>query len=223
VEVEVFGRTRRVRVAALVVDYTSGGASLVLTRDAARSLFGIEAADIILAVAEPGRAAALEPDLRRIARREGLLLKSSADVQATIARVVGGIVNSLWGVLALGFVVGSLGVANTVTMSVLEKTRTLGLLRAVGMTGRQVRLLVVLESVLVGLAGGIVGTVGGLCTAALIQFSSQPLLGHPVRPSFRPGVIALNLAAAVLVSALAAWAPARRAARLDLLEAVSAE
>jgi putative ABC transport system permease protein len=91
------------------------------------------------------------------------------------------------------------------------------------MTGRQVTRIVVIESVLLGLAGGLIGTFGGMATALVIQLSSQPLLGHPIRVSFRPGVIAVNLAAAVVVAALAAWIPARRAARLDLLEAVSAE
>jgi ABC-type lipoprotein release transport system permease subunit len=60
-------------------------------------------------------------------------------------------------------------------------------------------------------------------TALLIQLASQPLLGHPVQVSVRPWVVAVNLVAAVAVTALAAWIPARRAARLDLLEAISAE
>jgi len=53
--------------------------------------------------------------------------------------------------------------------------------------------------------------------------ASQPLLGHPIRASFRPGLVAMNLLAALLVTVLAAWIPARRASRLDLLEAVSSE
>jgi ABC-type lipoprotein release transport system permease subunit len=60
-------------------------------------------------------------------------------------------------------------------------------------------------------------------TALLIQLASQPLLGHPVRASLRPSVVAVNLVAAVVVTALAAWIPARRAVRLDLLESISAE
>jgi putative ABC transport system permease protein len=133
------------------------------------------------------------------------------------------VVNSLWAILGLGFVVGSLGVANTVTMSVLEKTRTLGLLRAIGMTSGQVTRLVLLESLLLGVAGGLIGTVGGIFTALLIQFASQPLLGHPIRASLRPSVVAVNLIAAVAVAALAAWIPARRAVRLDLLESIAAD
>ena len=223
VGVEVFGRTTRVRVAALVVDYTSGGSSLHVRRDTGRRLFGIEAADIVLVTAAPGRAAAIEQPLAEIAGRRSMLLRSFGDVKTFIDRIVGGVVGSLWAILGLGFVVGSLGVANTVTMNVLEKRRTLGLLRAVGMTSRQVTRVVVLESILLGVAGGLIGLLGGMVTALFIQLASQPLLGHPIRPSFRPAVVLANLAAAVAVTALAAWIPARRAARLDLLEAVSGE
>ena len=223
VEVEVYGRTARVKIAALVVDYTSGGASLLLRRDVAARLFGMEAADIVLVTAEPGAMASLRDPLQRIAESHGMLLRSFENVQAFINGIVGGVVNSLWMILGLGFVVGSLGVANTVTMNVLEKTRTLGLLRAVGMTSGQVTRLVVLESVLLGVSGGLIGAVGGMCTALLIQLASQPLLGHPIRASLRPTVVAVNLVAAVAVTVLAAWIPARRAVRLDLLESISTE
>jgi len=221
--VEVFGRTTKVKVAALVVDYTSGGASLILRRDAAKRLFGLESADVILVTAAPGKAASLAAPLAAVAERRGMLLRSFGDVKRFVDGIVNGVVGSLWAILGLGFVVGSLGVANTVTMNVLEKRRTLGLLRAVGMTSRQVTGVVVLESVLLGLAGAIIGLLGGLTTAMFIQFASQPLLGHPIRATLRPSVIAANIAAAVLVTALAAWLPARRAARLDLLEAISGE
>jgi putative ABC transport system permease protein len=212
-----------VRVAALVVDYTSGGATIHVRRDVARRLFGMEAADALLVKAEPGRAADLAAPLAGIAERHTLLVRSFSDMRAFIDGIVKGVVGSLWAILGLGFVVGSLGVANTVTMNVLEKRRTLGLLRAVGMTSRQVTFVVVLESLLVGVAGGLIGLVGGVTTALFIQLSSQPLLGHPIEPRFRPGVVAINLAAVVVVAVAAAWLPARRAARLDLLEAISAE
>lgn len=223
VDVEVFGRTTRVKIAALAVDYTSGGASLFMRRDAAAKRFGLEAADIVLVTAEPGQAASLHDPLQRIAEERGMLLRSFANVQAFIDGIVSGVVDSLWAILGLGFVVGSLGVANTVTMNVLEKTRTLGLLRAIGMPRGRVTRLVVLESVLLGAAGGLIGALGGIGTAILIQFASQPLLGHPIRASLRPSVVIVNLVAAVTVTALAAWIPARRAVRLDLLESIASE
>jgi len=91
------------------------------------------------------------------------------------------------------------------------------------MTSGQVTRMVVLESLLLGIAGSLIGLFGGIITAFFIQLASQPLLGHPSHLSFRPGIVAANLAAAVAVTTLAAWLPARRAARLDLLEAVSSE
>lgn len=223
VAVEVFGRTTKVRVAALVVDYTSGGASLHVRRDAARRLFGFDAADFLLVVAEPGKAMSLREPLEEIADHHSLVLRSFVDLQAFVDGIVNGTVGALWAILGLGFVVGSIGVANTVTMSVLEKKRTLGLLRAIGMTRRQVTAVVVIESLLLGGAGSLIGLVGGITTALFIQMASQPLLGHPIEASFRPPVVAANLAAALVVTVVAAWLPARRAVQMDLLEAVAAE
>jgi putative ABC transport system permease protein len=223
INVEIYGRTVKRKVAALVVDYTSGGASLVLRRDVAGQLFGLEAADVLLVKAAAGQAESLRVPLTAIAEKRTMLLRSSAEFRQFIDFTVGGIVTSLQSILFLGFVIGSLGVANTVTMNVLEKRRTLGLLRAVGMTSRQVTQMVVIESLILGIVGTVLGTLGGLVTALYIQFSSQPLLGHPARMTLRPGVVAANVVAAVVVTTLAAWIPARRAARMDLLQALSDE
>jgi putative ABC transport system permease protein len=223
VTVEVFGRSTTVKVAALVVDYTSGGSSLHVRRDAGTRLFGMEKADIILVTAAPGRAAELAEPLTAIAHDSAMLLRSFGDVKRFVDTLVGGVVRSLWAILGLGFVVGSLGVANTVTMNVLEKTRVLGLLRAVGMTRGQVTRMVVLQSVMLGAAGALTGTVAGITTALFIQLASQPMLGHPVRFSFRPTVVLANLVVALAVTAVAAWLPARRAVKMDLLEAISSE
>jgi len=223
VVVEVFGRSTSVRVAALVVDYTAGGTSLHVRRDVATRRFGMEVADILLVTAAPGRAAELAEPLAAIARDASLLVRSFGDVTAFVDTLVMGVTRSLQAILALGFVVGSLGVANTVTMSVLEKRRALGLLRAVGMSSARVTRMVVLESVLLGAAGAITGMLAGITTALFIQLASQPMLGHPVQFSLRPGVLAANLVAALVVSAAAAWLPARRAVRMELLEAIAAE
>jgi len=91
------------------------------------------------------------------------------------------------------------------------------------MTSGQVTQMVVIESVILVIVGNVLGTLGGLVTALYIQFSSQPLLGHPTRMTLRPGVIAANVLTAVVVTVLAAWIPARRAARMDLLQSLSDE
>ena len=83
--------------------------------------------------------------------------------------------------------------------------------------------MVLLQSMLLGVAASLVGLVAGLATALFIQFVSQPLLGHPLAIRVRPDVVASSLAAALAVTAIAAWLPARRAVGLDLLEAMAAE
>jgi putative ABC transport system permease protein len=223
VPVEVAGRTVRLRVAALVVDYTAGGSSLHVSRDTGRRLFGMEEPDIVLVTADEHERKALREPLARIAVEHGMILRSSGELQEFVNALVNGVVGSLWTILALGFVVGSMGVANTVTMNVLEQKRTLALLRAIGMDRRQVVRLVLLQSILLGAAGGLIGVTSGLVTAAFIQLASQPLVGHPVSFRLRPDVVAVNVAAAIAVTAAAAWLPARRALRMDLLESVTAE
>jgi putative ABC transport system permease protein len=210
-------------VAALVVDYTSGGGSLTLRSDAAARLLGLGAESMLLVRAKPGRADELQSPLAAFAREHGLVARSFSAYRRQVDGMVDGVVRSLWAILALGFAVGSLGVANTVTMNVVEQTRSLGLLRAVGMTGRQVTRMIVLQSAAIGTAGGLIGLVGGLTTSAFIQAASQPLLGHPIRFTFRPDVVAGTLAASLAVSILAACLPARRAARLDVLDAIRLE
>jgi putative ABC transport system permease protein len=91
------------------------------------------------------------------------------------------------------------------------------------MTGRQVSRLVLIESLLIGGVGSLIGVGAGIITAIFIQLSSQALLGHPLALSIRPAVIGANVAASLAITAVAAWLPARRAIRLDVLEAISAE
>jgi putative ABC transport system permease protein len=223
VTLAAFGRTLRLPVAAVVRDYMAGGSSVFLTRTTARRLLGIDSVDAVLVTARPDAEATIERPLEAIARDHSMLLQSQRDMRAMMDRITTGLVGALWSILGLGFVVGSLGVANTVAMNVLEKRRTIGLLRAVGMTGRQVSRLVLIESLLIGGVGSLIGVGAGIVTALFIQLSSQALLGHPLAMSIRPTVIAANVAAALAITAVAAWLPARRAIGLDLLEAIAAE
>lgn len=126
----------------------------------------------------------------------------------------------LYVLLALSVIVSLFGMVNTLVLSVFERTRELGMLRAVGMTRRQVRRMVRHESVVTALIGAALGLplgifLAGLVTAALSQFDLQ----------FKVPVGSLVVFAIVAVAAgvLAAVLPARRAARLNVLEALQYE
>ncbi|MFF2964329.1 ABC transporter permease [Streptomyces sp. NPDC057963] len=127
----------------------------------------------------------------------------------------------VYALLALAVLIALLGIANTLTLALHERTRELGLLRALGQTRSQLRSMVRWESVLVaafGTAGGLL--LGGFLGRVLVKASAGATDFSFVLPPLRLLVVAL---VGIAAGALAGWRPARRAARLDVLRAISAE
>ncbi len=122
--------------------------------------------------------------------------------------------------LALAIVISLLGIITTLALSIHERTRELGMLRAVGMSRRQVRRLIRYESVITALIGAILGTVLGIVFAALV---SRPLADEGFELAYPVGTLVVLLILAALAGVLAAIWPARRAARLDILRALAYE
>src|SRR5690606_38166582 len=125
------------------------------------------------------------------------------------------------GLLALSVIIALIGIANTLSLSIHERTRELGLLRAVGMTRAQLRSAVRWESVIISLIGTALGLGLGLISSfALIQALKSDGLSRYSLPVTPLVVIAVLFAA---LGVLASVLPARRAARLDVLDAIAAE
>jgi putative ABC transport system permease protein len=122
--------------------------------------------------------------------------------------------------LALAIVISLLGIVTTLALSIHERTRELGMLRAVGMSRRQVRTLVRYESVITALIGAILGTILGVIFASLL---AVPLADEGFELSYPVGTLILLVVLAALAGVLAAIFPARRAARLDVLRALAYE
>ena len=133
---------------------------------------------------------------------------------------IDGLVRLVYALLALAIVISLFGIANTLALSIHERTRELGMLRAIGMSRRQVRTMVRYEAVITALIGAILGMVLGIVFAALI---AQPLKSEGFTLSYPVGTLAGLLVFAALAGVLAAIAPARRAARLDVLRALQYE
>jgi putative ABC transport system permease protein len=130
------------------------------------------------------------------------------------------LVNLVYALLAMAILISLFGIANTLALSIHERTRELGMLRAIGMSRRQVRTMIRYEAVITALIGAILGMVLGLIFAALI---SQPLKDEGFTLSYPLGSLALLLVLSALAGVLAAIAPARRASRLDVLQSLQYE
>jgi putative ABC transport system permease protein len=126
----------------------------------------------------------------------------------------------LYVLLALSVIVSIFGMVNTLVLSVFERTRELGMLRAVGMTRRQARSMVRHESVITALIGAALGLPLGIFLAALV---TRALQEFDVRFSIPWGQLVVFAVIAVIVGIVAAIMPARRAAKLNVLRALQYE
>jgi putative ABC transport system permease protein len=130
------------------------------------------------------------------------------------------LVGLIYALLSLSVIVALLGIINTLALSVFERTRELGMLRAVGMSRRQVRRMVRAESVITAAIGAVLGVALGIVFAALV---SRPLADEGFLFEIPAGTLVVVFIAAALAGVLAAIPPARRASRVDVLRAVTTE
>ena len=128
------------------------------------------------------------------------------------------ILNILYVLLALSIVVSLFGIVNTLVLTVFERTREIGMLRAIGMTRRQIRRMIRHESVITALIGAAIGIVLGIVLAALLVYRVDFITF-----AFPTTQLIVFVIAAIVVGILAAIFPARRAAKLDPLQAISYE
>jgi ABC-type antimicrobial peptide transport system permease subunit len=128
------------------------------------------------------------------------------------------ILNVLYVLLALSVVVSLFGIVNTLVLTVFERTRELGMLRAVGMTRRQVRRMIRAESVITALMGGAIGILLGLVLGGLLAARVDFIVF-----ALPWGQVIIFAVAAIVVGLLAAIFPARRAGKLNVLEALQYE
>ncbi len=126
----------------------------------------------------------------------------------------------LLGLLGLAIIIAILGITNTLSLSVIERTREIGLLRAVGMSRSQVKRMVRWEALITSVFGAVLGVAVGMFFGwALVE----ALREQDIRFAVPAGQLLLIVAVSGVAGVLAAVPPARRAARLDILEAIAYE
>ena len=145
-------------------------------------------------------------------------VKTAAQFKSDQKKQLGTILGVVYALLGLSIVIALVGVVNTLALSVMERTREIGLLRAVGMQRRQVKRMIRGEAIVVSLIGAVLGLVVGLSLgAAVVSALSASFIDTLAIPL---GTVLIILVLAALFGVAAAVWPARRAAKLDVLTAI---
>jgi putative ABC transport system permease protein len=157
----------------------------------------------------------------KLASHPEVALKDQTEFKAEQRGSLNQLLYLIYALLGLAIVIAVMGIVNTLALSVTERTREIGLLRAVGMSRRQLRRMVRLESVVISVFGAVLGlTIGvafGVALQRVLADEGIDVLSVPA------GQLVGFLVIAAVVGVLAAVWPARRAARLDVLRAITTE
>jgi len=211
------------RVVGIYDDDAGLFGDVVLPNDVLGRSFDVRRDAFVLATTSPGQ----DPDaVQRVADRaiaaayptvEVLTKQGFKDKQAGQIDQLLGLVYVL---LSLSVIVSLFGIVNTLVLSIHERTRELGMLRAIGTSRAQVRRIVRYESVITALIGAVLGVVLGAIFAVLVTI---PLRDEGFTTSVPVGTLIVLLVLAVIAGVIAAILPARRAAKLDVLRALAYE
>ena len=153
----------------------------------------------------------------------GVTVMDQTAFKASMAKPFNQLLGLVYALLVLAVIIAVLGIANTLALSIYERTRELGLLRAVGMTRRQLRSVIRWEAVIIALQGTLLGLgIGAFFGWALLRAVTKATAGTLVL-SIPYATLAVVVVLGGLLGVLAAVMPGRRAAKLDVLKAVASE
>ncbi|HEX5307891.1 MAG TPA: ABC transporter permease [Solirubrobacteraceae bacterium] len=214
----------RLRITGIVKDRARLLGNLTISRSLARAQFAQREDAFAFVTYAPGASeASVRPAIDRVLASAFPQTKSrtAAEFKQEQSEQINTLLTLIYVLLALSVIVSLFGIVNTLVLSIYERTRELGMMRAIGTSRRQLRQMIRYESVITALIGGVlglaIGVVGAVLTVTFALSSSGFVQSIPV------GTLALLLLIAALAGVIAAQLPARRAAKLDLLEALASE
>jgi putative ABC transport system permease protein len=220
------GRTAELTVRAVTSDDSSleSGTKYISTATAKEYVPAdtLPGNTMLLASAKDGLEKQVYTDLKKaLEAYPQYQVKNQADYKKDLQNQIGQLLNIVYGLLALAIIVAVLGVVNTLALSVVERTREIGLMRAIGLSRRQLRRMIRLESVVIALFGALLGLGLGMAWGATAQ-QLLALEGLKVLEIPWATIITVFIGSA-FVGLIAALVPAFRAGRMNVLNAIATD
>ena len=200
----------------------SAGESILVGWDNAVRLFGVSGADAFAVRFAPDQVTAARPALEAAARGLGLEATPLGAIEGAVRDSLHRVFGLFDALAAIAVIVAGLGILNTLTMNVWERVREIGILRAVGMTRRQVGRMVMVEAGVMGLLGVVLGCFLGLTVGAMMTFLAGG--SGPISPADIPWqTLGLASLFGLAVTFVASYYPARLASGVPIVRALQFE
>jgi putative ABC transport system permease protein len=213
------------RVAGIVTDILQGGRSIIGSWSDMRKYFGQDNASFYIARLAPGaNAKTVEQSLKDgIAKSRHLTIQSGDEWRTEMRNMSLQFFTLFDAIVYVAVIVGALGVVNTMTMSVLERTREIGMLRGIGMTRAQVTWMVLAEAAAMGVIAALFGIGAGLGLSFIMVSGMKQGTGWSVSWVFPAQSLYVSIIIALVVSQVAAIYPTWRAVRTVIVETIKHE
>jgi putative ABC transport system permease protein len=218
--------TRSATVVGMADTYDAGGESIQMSLHTMAQVYGVTTdSQLLVKARSPGMRDALTRRIDALLARSypGLEAQSNAQFKQSATNAINQQFSFFNAIVGIAVLVGVLGIVNTLSMSVIERTREIGVLRALGASRWRVRRTMADESLLISLAGAIAGVAVGMLIA-IVWLMSMRLVSFPgLTLAFPVTLLATIAVLGVVIGVVAAILPARRAARLEPLVALRYE
>jgi len=209
-----------------IEDYSSEKGTIFMDRALYKQYWRDSAVDFIDINLSPGAdRAAVKREIQRItAGHQRTFIYTNEEYKQWVMNLIDGFFMLNYIQMAVAVFVAALGIINTLIISVSERRREFGVIRAIGGLRSQIGKMVLLEALAIAIAGMIAGVAAGMCsTYFLVRTAAMILGGYTVPFYFPAGLILLTLPIVIVIALAAAWWPARRAVNLRVIEAIGYE
>ena len=205
--------------------------TIIIPEDSMREILNVpEAYDLLAATINSGETlATASEDAKKQLRKtrnveigkEDFTIQTPEQLLGTLTTILNIIQGVLVGIAAISLLIGGIGIMNTMYTAVIERTREIGIMKSIGATPKNIMIIFLIESGLLGLIGGIIGVILGISLAKIVEFAAYQSFGSSlIQATISPTVIIGALFFATIVGAISGAFPARQAAKLNPVDAL---